>query len=280
MISRIPWVGRSATRDLLFTAAAVPCRPSVGEPPDPGNLGAREPNAAGRRYRHGTLTGYSMAGAGVVTARALTPAPGRCAARPVRISRGRGACWTPKGISPRDRFRKQVWDRRFRPRDRPSCAGAGSAARTHMRTGCRPGERTCGPSGSDSGTPCRGPPNAICTLPDATTPRRPPSHGPGLGTHRLTRGQALTIPHPAEPAPGGWRVERSILGTHRAPTVLPARSSSSAGRGTWSLSETPHDWRQAAAVDRSGNRCPPRRGIPDRDRADRAGGVRTPVRSR
>jgi hypothetical protein len=45
--------------DLLFTAPTEPQR-RVVELPDPDMLGRTEPNAAGRRYRHGTLTGYSL----------------------------------------------------------------------------------------------------------------------------------------------------------------------------------------------------------------------------
>jgi integrase len=45
--------------DLLFTAPADP-PPRLVVLPDPETLGRTEPNGAGRRYRHGTLTGYSL----------------------------------------------------------------------------------------------------------------------------------------------------------------------------------------------------------------------------
>jgi integrase len=45
--------------DLLFTAPSEPL-PRLIVVPDPATLGRTEPNAAGRRYRHGTLTGYSL----------------------------------------------------------------------------------------------------------------------------------------------------------------------------------------------------------------------------
>jgi integrase len=45
--------------DLLFTAPAEP-QPRLIVLPDPDTLGRTEPNRAGRRYRHGTLTGYSL----------------------------------------------------------------------------------------------------------------------------------------------------------------------------------------------------------------------------
>jgi hypothetical protein len=45
--------------DLLFTAPTEPPR-RVIELPNPDTLGRTGPNAAGRRYRHGTLTGYSL----------------------------------------------------------------------------------------------------------------------------------------------------------------------------------------------------------------------------
>ncbi len=45
---------------LLFTAPTSPAAPRLVAVPDPDTLGRTEPNAAGRRYRHGTLTGYSL----------------------------------------------------------------------------------------------------------------------------------------------------------------------------------------------------------------------------
>jgi integrase len=45
--------------DLLFTVPTEPA-PRLVALPDPETLGRTEPNGAGRRYRHGTLTGYSL----------------------------------------------------------------------------------------------------------------------------------------------------------------------------------------------------------------------------
>jgi integrase len=47
-----------ADGDLLFAMPAVPQR-ALRVPADPATLGLTTPNAAGRRYRHGTLSGYS-----------------------------------------------------------------------------------------------------------------------------------------------------------------------------------------------------------------------------
>lgn len=48
--------------DLLFHAPAAegPQTHEVQAAPDPDSLGRTEPNAKGRRYRHGTMTGYSL----------------------------------------------------------------------------------------------------------------------------------------------------------------------------------------------------------------------------
>jgi integrase len=47
--------------DLLFRAPADDPRPPKPRlAVDPDSLGLTEPNAKGRRYRHGTMTGYSM----------------------------------------------------------------------------------------------------------------------------------------------------------------------------------------------------------------------------
>jgi integrase len=46
--------------DLLFRAAAAERPPALQVVADPDSLGRTEPNAAGRRYRHGTMTGYSL----------------------------------------------------------------------------------------------------------------------------------------------------------------------------------------------------------------------------
>jgi hypothetical protein len=46
--------------DLLFARRpAAPPASQIRVVPDPGSLGLTEPNEAGRRYRHGTLSGYA-----------------------------------------------------------------------------------------------------------------------------------------------------------------------------------------------------------------------------
>lgn len=94
--------------DLLFTAPSERYG-RVIELPNPDMLGRTEPNAAGRKYRHGTLTGYSL---------------GRCRCeycraayahyRAVRRSNGkddprRGRLLDTDGHIPRGWFRESVW---------------------------------------------------------------------------------------------------------------------------------------------------------------------------
>jgi integrase len=161
---------RLAPADLLFSVPTEPRPSAVRVLPDSGSLGVTSPNAAGRRYRHGTLTGYSMAIAGAVTAVAPTPATGRCVARPVRISHVLGAGWTPmgtsRGIGPGSRSGI--------PRSRPPVSAGGSGCGicgTRTLPGCWPGVRTCRSSGSGSGMPGCGRPSGTCTpCPMPTTP--------------------------------------------------------------------------------------------------------------
>ena len=111
---------------------AICCSPRL---PDPeiaarafgGSRGPRvtTPNAAGRRYRHGTLTGYSM---------------GRCRCwhcrgvyahyRAVRRAAGKDQPWPGRkldtdGHIPRDWFRQQIWD--------PAVRDAGVDRRVRVR---------------------------------------------------------------------------------------------------------------------------------------------------
>jgi integrase len=104
--------------DLLFV---MPERaPALKMLPNPGRLGRTEPNAAGRTYRHGTLSAYTA---------------GRCRCeqckgafaqyRRQRRVAGMDDPRTPRvrdtdGHIPRDWFRNQVW--------RPALAAAGVAA--------------------------------------------------------------------------------------------------------------------------------------------------------
>ncbi|MEV5754678.1 tyrosine-type recombinase/integrase [Actinoallomurus sp. NPDC052308] len=101
---------RLAPDDLLFSAPAEPGASSVRVIPGSGSSGVTRPNAAGRRYRHGTLAGYSMGrcrcahcrGA-YARYRAIRRADGKDQPRSRRVL-------DTDGHIPRDWFRKQVWD--------------------------------------------------------------------------------------------------------------------------------------------------------------------------
>lgn len=95
---------------LLFAAPAQLPRPVPPRLPQPGNLGATAPNAAGRSYRHGTLSGYSMGGCrcrycrgAYAHYRAVRRAQGKDQPRPGRVL-------DTDGHMPRDWFRQRVWD--------------------------------------------------------------------------------------------------------------------------------------------------------------------------
>jgi integrase len=112
--------------DLLFTMD------ETGQPkarlrvvPEPDSLGLTEPNAKGRRYKHGTLSGYTA---------------GRCRCdycrtafalyRAKRRAQGKDDPRTPRvretdGHIPRDWFRRTIWT--------PACAAAGLAFTPTMR---------------------------------------------------------------------------------------------------------------------------------------------------
>jgi integrase len=99
-----------SAEDLLFTAPAEP-PPRLVELPDPDTLGRTEPNRAGRRYRHGTLTGYSLGGchcehckAAYALYRAARRANGKDDPR-------RGRSLDTDGHIPRGWFRERVWKR-------------------------------------------------------------------------------------------------------------------------------------------------------------------------
>jgi integrase len=117
--------GQLGADDLLFTAPVAPQRRLIVVP-DPETLGRTEPNAAGRRYRHGTLTGYSLGKchcghckAAYAHYRASRRADGKDDPR-------RGRPLDTDGHIPRDWFRERVWkpaltaagiDRRVRVHD-------------------------------------------------------------------------------------------------------------------------------------------------------------------
>jgi integrase len=96
--------------DLLFTmpqrdSATAPLRPV----PDPAELGLTDPNQAGRRYRHGTMSGYN---AGKCRCRHCTDAAAIYRAR--RRAEGKDSPRRPRtvdtdGHMSRDWFRLNVW---------------------------------------------------------------------------------------------------------------------------------------------------------------------------
>ncbi|MHB8736951.1 MAG: tyrosine-type recombinase/integrase [Terriglobales bacterium] len=122
-----------APDDLLFTPTLVLPRaePSplqlVSEPVD---LGLTEPNAAGRQYRHGTLTGYNPGGCkcehcrgAYATYRAERRAAGKDQHAAPRTTRSRTL--TTDGHIPRSWFREHVWKPAL------DAAGIGVRVRTH-----------------------------------------------------------------------------------------------------------------------------------------------------
>jgi integrase len=97
-----------SANDLLFFLAQAP-RPALRVHPKPDTLGLTEPNPAGRRYRHGTLTGYSL---------------GKCRCQVCRVAyatyradrraEGKDNPRTPRTIDtdghiPRNWFRTAIW---------------------------------------------------------------------------------------------------------------------------------------------------------------------------
>jgi len=77
--------------DLLFAMPQLPQQPSLRALAEPSTFGLTEPNDAGRRYRHGTLTPIRLASAGASTAGAPMPATAPSAVRPGGTSRAPAA---------------------------------------------------------------------------------------------------------------------------------------------------------------------------------------------
>ncbi|RAY10674.1 site-specific integrase [Actinomadura craniellae] len=102
---------RLADGDLLFVYRnddGPKSRPR--QPVDPDELGLTEPNEAGRRYKHGTMTAYNLAKCrcghcknSYAVYRAKRRADGRDNPRPPRLR-------DTDGHIPRDWFRRQIWD--------------------------------------------------------------------------------------------------------------------------------------------------------------------------
>jgi len=95
--------------DLLFTLPALPARPAPQLVADPAVLGLTAPNAAGRRYHHGTLSAYAAGkcrcehcrGA-YASYRAQRRAAGRDQPRRIRSVE-------TDGHVPRGSFRQHIW---------------------------------------------------------------------------------------------------------------------------------------------------------------------------
>lgn len=111
--------------DLLFAMPAATGRPRIRVLADPATLGLTKPNAAGRRYHHGTLSGYSAGkckcehcrGA-YATYRAQRRVAGQDQPRGVRAV-------STDGHIPRWWFRTHIW--------RPAVEAAGIPASTKMQ---------------------------------------------------------------------------------------------------------------------------------------------------
>ncbi|MFG1949335.1 tyrosine-type recombinase/integrase [Nonomuraea sp. NPDC048826] len=107
---------------LLFTHHQPVPAPRTA--PNPQSLGHTEPNAAGRTYRHGTISGYSN---GTCKCRHCKDA--YALYRAARRAAGKDSPRTPRtrdtdGHIPRDWFRKQVWN--------PALAAAGILIHVRM----------------------------------------------------------------------------------------------------------------------------------------------------
>jgi integrase len=118
---------RLAEGDLLFCLPAgkpAPSRPRLASDPDRHRL--TPPNAAGRRYKHGTLSGYN---AGRCRCRSCTDAIALY--RASRRADGKDSPRSPRrpvesdGHIPRDWFRIQIWE--------PACAAAKLGLRVTVR---------------------------------------------------------------------------------------------------------------------------------------------------
>jgi integrase len=116
---------RLGPQDLLFTAPHHPGHRKLSAAPVSNVPAATAPNKAGRCYRHGTLTGYSMGGcrcrhcrAACATYRAARRAAGKDQPRP-------GRTLDTDGHIPRDWFRQRIW--------KPALRKAGITRRIQVR---------------------------------------------------------------------------------------------------------------------------------------------------
>ena len=134
--------------------------------------GLTDPDASGRRYRHGTLTAYNAArcrcehcrGA-YASYRAARRAAGKDSPREPRVRE-------TDGHIPADCFRRQVW---YPARDGPGSPGSPGCGCMTCVTRTRPGSwpvgRTCRWSRNASATPASSPRSGTCTA--CPRPTRP-----------------------------------------------------------------------------------------------------------
>ena len=112
--------------DLLFAMdEAYQPKARLRVVPDPDSLGLTEPNAKGRRYKHGTLSGYTAGRCRCSYCRAAF-----AIYRARRRDQGKDDPRTPRvretdGHIPRDWFRRSIWT--------PACTAAGLAFTPTMR---------------------------------------------------------------------------------------------------------------------------------------------------
>ena len=170
---------RLAPSDLLFrfdTFLGPVAAPRPLMPAD--QLGRTEPNAAGRRYPHGTLSAYTAGTCRCVHCRAAFAnyraerrAGGLDSPAPAADARQRRAPATRMVPQPGLAARLRREPASTRGRDFTTCA-------TPTPRGCSPGERTFKSSRSDSATAASRPPASTCTrCPPPTRPRSPRSGG-------------------------------------------------------------------------------------------------------
>jgi integrase len=128
------------TGDLLFTVPAEP-QPRLLVLADPETLGRTKPNGAGRRYRHGTLTGYSLGKCHCEHCQAAYAHYRSTRRLEGKDDPRRGRPLDTDGHIPRGWFRERVWKPALSP---PGSIGESgfTTSGTLMRRGCYPAALT------------------------------------------------------------------------------------------------------------------------------------------
>jgi hypothetical protein len=171
--------------DLLFAMPELPARPAVRVVADAATLDLTRPNESGRRYCHGTLSGYAAGrcrcehcrGA-YASYRAQRRAAGRDQPRRPRVVQ-------TDGHIPRWWFRLHIWLPAAEAAELPAPAKVHGLRHAHASC-CLPGEPTSRSSRSGSAIPASSPPrstSAASTRP--TTPRSMPSAGSATAARGL-----------------------------------------------------------------------------------------------